>query len=372
MAQTILAASENYSELDKYFKRLNCKNIFLVCDAAFKFLKISKYFEELNKRLGLKVIKFDDFKPNPLYESVEKGVSLFIESNCDNIVAVGGGSSMDVAKCIKLYSNMNHSENYLKQPVVVNEIPFLAVPTTAGTGSEATKYAVIYYEGAKQSVTHESCIPSTVLFDSSALKTLPEYQKKSTMLDALCHSIESFWSVNSNDESREYSSKAIQIILSNLDGYIQNIDSANANMLEAANLAGKAINITQTTAGHAMCYKLTSLYGISHGHAAALCVNKLWPFMLNNIDNCIDSQGKDFLKDTFQKLAVVMGCVNSEDAVKKFNDLLITLALSSPKVSNNEDYELLKTSVNPVRLKNNPVKLTEEDINNLYHQILEK
>ena len=60
---------------------------------------------------------------------------------------------------------MNHNENYLKQTIIPNTIPFLAVPTTAGTGSEATKYAVIYFEGAKQSVTHESCIPSTVLFE---------------------------------------------------------------------------------------------------------------------------------------------------------------------------------------------------------------
>lgn len=372
MNQKILTASKNYSELDEYFKTIKAKNIFLVCDSAFKFLNLSSYFQTITEKPGIKVIKFDDFKPNPLYESVVKGVSLFNESECDCIVAVGGGSTIDVAKCIKLYSNMNHNENYLKQTIVPNDIPFLAVPTTAGTGSEATKYAVIYYEDEKQSVTHESCIPSTVLFDPSALKTLPEYQKKSTMLDALCHSIEAFWSVNSTDESKDYSRDAIKIIFENLDGYINNTDWANENMLKAANLAGKAINITQTTAGHAMCYKLTSLYGISHGHAAALCVNKLWPFMLVNTDKCIDSRGQEYLESMFQSLADVMGCNKSAKAAEKFSGLLNKLSMEVPEIKNNEDFELLKTSVNPVRLKNNPVQLTESEIDNLYHQILEK
>ena len=371
MHQTILTASKDYSELDEYFRNNTIKNVFLVCDSAFNFLKISTYFGNLTKRLGTDVVIFNDFTPNPLYESVVKGVNLFNKSNCDCIVAVGGGSTIDVAKCIKLYSNMNHNENYLNQTIIPNNIPFLAVPTTAGTGSEATKYAVIYYEGSKQSVTHESCIPYTVLFDSSALKTLPEYQKKSTMLDALCHSIEAFWSVNSTDESKEYSAEAIKIILENLEGYINNTDLANSNMLQAANLAGKAINITQTTAGHAMCYKLTSLYGISHGHAAALCVNKLWPFMLQNISNCIDSRGEKYLNNIFTKIAKAMDCSKVEEATEKFSKLLKQLSIKIPDAKK-EDFEILKNSVNPVRLKNNPVKLSENDIDILYHKILEK
>ena len=87
---------------------------------------------------------------------------------------------------------MDSSRNYLEQPIVPNDVKLLAIPTTAGTGSEATRYAVIYYNGVKQSVADESCIPSAVLMDSSVLKTLPLYQKKSTMLDALCHALAAF------------------------------------------------------------------------------------------------------------------------------------------------------------------------------------
>lgn len=97
--------------------------------------------------------------------------------SCDLIIAVGGGSAMDVAKCIKLYAYMDPGINYLEQKIVPNDIPLLAVPTTAGTGSEATRYAVVYYKGEKQSVCDESCIPSAVLMDASVLKTRPLSEK---------------------------------------------------------------------------------------------------------------------------------------------------------------------------------------------------
>ena len=99
---------------------------------------------------------------------------------------------MDVAKCIKVFYNMDEQRNYLEQEIVPNDVRLLAAPTTAGTGSEATRDAVLYFEGKKQSVSHESCIPSAVLMDPSLLQTLPEYHRKSSMLDAT----ESFWSVN--------------------------------------------------------------------------------------------------------------------------------------------------------------------------------
>lgn len=367
--QTIITAENNYAALDKYIIDSGYKSIMLVCDESLKFLKIKDYFETMPERLNVSLIRFSNFKPNPLYESVVEGVRLFHENKCEMIIAVGGGSAMDVAKCIKLYSNMDSSENYLKQRIVPNNLPLLAVPTTAGTGSEATRYAVIYYNGEKQSVADVSCIPSVVLMDPSVLKTLPEYQKKSTMLDALCHAIESFWSVNSTEESREYSKTAIQMILNNKDAYLANEETGNAEMLKAANIAGKAINITQTTAGHAMCYKLTSLYGIAHGHAAALCVSKLFPFMIAHTELCIDPRGEDFLEEIFAEIAEAMGCDSAEQAAVRFDEILSSLQLTVPKATE-EDIEILTGSVNPTRLKNNPVGLSAEIIKALYKEIL--
>lgn len=370
MKQKVLFASRNYVELDAYFKENGIRTILLVCGKSISSLRINQYFETLEVREGIKVVRFMDFQPNPLYESVVKGVDIFLENNCDSIVAVGGGSAIDVAKCIKLYLNMDSRINYLEQIIVPNEVRLLAVPTTAGSGSEATRFAVIYYNGEKQSVAHESCIPETVLMDADVLKSLPEYQKKATMMDAFCHAVESFWSVNSTEESKDYSREAIQLILENKDSYLKNEEIGNVNMLRAANIAGRAINITQTTAGHAMCYKLTGLYGISHGHAAALCVVELWKYMLDHLEQCIDSRGKEYLENIFGKIAEAMGCETIESAIVFLNEFINGLDLRVPKINNIKDLEILKLSVDPVRLKNNPVRLETEDIAVIYQKIL--
>ncbi len=259
--------------------------------------------------------------------------------------------------------------SFLKQEIVPNDIPFLVIPTTAGTGSEATRYAVIYYEGNKQSVTDMSCIPGTVLMDPECLKPLPLYQKKATMMDAFCHALESFWSVNSTEQSKQYSREAIRSILDNMDAYLMNDPTALRNMLIASNTAGKAINITQTTAGHAMCYKITSLFGASHGHAALLCDRVLFPRMIRDLDKCIDPRGKDYLKETLQDIADTMGCDTPEQAAEKVNTIFSRLEFEIP-AANEAQFCELKTSVNPVRLKNHPVAMDEETINELYHEIL--
>lgn len=367
MEQKLITAKDNYEELELWLEGKG--KVLLVCDESIKFL------ESFNKKLeetGVSVVKFSDFQPNPLYESVVKGVEIYRKENCDSIVAVGGGSAMDVAKCIKLYSNLpGNGENgsWLKAEIVPNGIPFLAMPTTAGTGSEATRYAVIYYNDAKQSVTSDSFIPDTVLMDPSALKTLPIYQKKATMCDALCHAIESFWSVNSTEESKTYSKAAIEGVLSNMDGYLNNTEEGNAGMLVAAHKAGQAINITQTTAGHAMCYKITSLFGVAHGHAAILCDRVLFPWMIENTDKCIDSRGEKYLQETFLQIASAMGCNTPETAAKKLNDIFNSLEFKVPAATA-EQFEILKNSVNPVRLKNHPIQLDENAISDLYHKIL--
>lgn len=367
--QQILVATEKYEELNDYFVENKIKKVFLVCGDSIELLRINKYMQNLVKRQGIEVIRFSEFQSNPMYESVVQGVKVFREQHCDFIMAVGGGSAIDVAKCIKLYSNMNPSQNYLQQRIIPNDIKLLAVPTTAGTGSETTKYAVIYYNGKKQSITDNSCIPSTVLFDSSTLKTLPDYQRKSTMMDAFTHALESFWSINSTEESREYSRKAIKMILSNWDAYLANEEKGNKEMLRAANTAGKAINISQTTAGHAMSYMLTSMYGIAHGHAAALCNTACFPYLVQNTEKCIDARGRGYLLKVLIQLAEAMECETPEEAAVKFNEMVRGLGFEIPKPQIG-DYAELKKSVNLERLRNYPVSLSEDVIDDLYHKIL--
>lgn len=363
----IITSENNYSGLDEWL--IGHKKVFLVCDSSIKFLKsINKKLEEVN----IPIIRFSKFNPNPLYESVVEGVKLFRKEACDCIMAIGGGSAMDVAKCIKAYSTMQgegKNGDFLNQEIKPNGFSFLAMPTTAGTGSEATRYAVIYYNGAKQSVTSSSFIPETVLMDSSVLLTLPLYQKKATMMDALCHAIESYWSVNSTDESKDYSREAIKMIMNNMDGYLENNENGNQGMLMAAHMAGKAINITQTTAGHAMCYKITSLFGCAHGHAAILCDRILYPWMLDNLGKCIDPRGEDYLGCILDEIGIALGASGAKEGADKLEKIFQKLDLSIPKASENQFAELV-SGVNPVRLKNHPIALEEKNIDLLYHKIL--
>lgn len=360
--QTIMRTREDYQVLESYFQTIGARRIFLICGGSIQKLPVGGYFDALNRRIP--VTRFSAFTPNPKYEDAVRAVEAFQKSNCDAIIAVGGGSAMDIAKCVKLWAAMSPGEALLNQTPYPNAVPLLAVPTTAGTGSEATRYAVIYYRGEKQSIACGDCIPSAVLLDPSLLKTLPDYHRKASMLDALCHGIESFWSLRAGKKSREFSRKAICGILDNLALYLGNDPEGNAGMQEAAYLAGKAIDLTQTTAGHAMCYKLTTLYGIAHGHAAALCVSKLWPYMAAR------GRGTE-LEGILSGLAAAMGCGNIPESIGVFQRILDSLDLETP-TPQPKDFVILQNSVNPVRLQNNPIVPGAEDILELYRQILSK
>ena len=356
MKQHVISTTNVMDELNHIFAQEQISKVLLVCDSAFEYLQTKDEYLKMNVPYEI----FDQFTPNPLYEDVVKGVRMFREGNCEAIVAVGGGSSIDVAKCIKLYSGMDDSNLYLEQEYKDNDVTLIAIPTTSGTGSESTRYAVIYYDGKKQSVTHESIIPKYAILDYRNLITLPMYQKKCTVMDALCQGIESWWSVNATKESRVYSRKALEMIMENLDAYLANEENGNRNMMAAANYAGQAINITQTTAAHAMSYKLTSLYHVPHGRAAFMCLPHIWKYM----------NEKHVLPEEFQEIAKVLGQESVDAAIAYLHALDVKLFAEYPVEMNLADLEILTTSVNPVRLKNNPLLLTEEEIRELYREIM--
>lgn len=326
--------------------------------------------------LNVPTVSFTDFAPNPRYEEILQGVRAFRENKCDCIIAAGGGSAMDVAKCIKLFGRMEgNGENgsYLKQPYTNSGVPLIAIPTTAGSGSESTRFAVIYYEGEKQSVAHESILPDYAILDATVLSALPLYQKKFTMLDALCQGIESYWSVNSTEESKVFAARAITGIRKNMDAYLSEAPCPQdiaESVMRAANDSGRAINITQTTAAHAMCYKLTSLYRISHGHAVALCLPRVWAYMEAHPEDCVDSRGQAYLQQAFFDIAAALGCKSAEEAVRWFKDMLQRLGMDAPHTNRRDDLRTLSASVNPLRLKNNPVRLTEDVLYRLYGEIV--
>ena len=284
---------------------------------------------------------FSSFKPNPTYDDVLKGLEAF--SDCDSIVSIGGGSAIDVAKAIKYYSCLDENGNF-----IYKNIKHIAVPTTAGTGSESTRYAVIYKNGVKQTLTHDALYPDMAILIPDFLKTLSLYQKKCTLLDALCHSIESIWSMNATEQSKKYAQKAISLIKENYEAYLSGDEKVISLMQEAANLAGKAINISQTTAAHALSYKLTSLYKIPHGLAVSLTLPYLWELLIDN--HCTNLKDENITLDEFN-------CIINKIGMKK----LIRIS--------NENMEILVQNVNLIRLVNFPLTMSKELIKSIYEQI---
>lgn len=366
MAQKIISGENSAKKIPELLKQLKSRKFMLVCGNSFDSLSVSKVFCNIN----IPFVRFGGFTPNPTYDQVVDGIELFNSEGCDTIVAIGGGSAIDVAKCIKLFCRMDKTRLFYDQPFTDTGIPLIAMPTTAGTGSESTRFSVIYYKGEKRSVASEYIIPDYAILESEVLFGLPIFQKKCTLLDALCQAIESAWSVNSTEESIAFAKTAIEIILKYEKEYIEeNTPLAAEKIMLGSNLAGRAINITQTTAPHAMSYKLTTLFGIPHGYAVALTLPITFAYMLENTAQCSDTRGEAHLKQVFSVIADAFGVSSPKLAIESFKSLLCRYDL--PKLSaTNEQFCILANSVNTERLKNNPVPLNLEVIRKIYERAL--
>lgn len=360
MSQTILFGEGVHRQIGDILQELGCRKFLLVCGGSFRRLPVADYFEHLD----IPYVTFTDFTPNPQYDEVCRGVEVYRANGCDAIVAVGGGSAMDVAKCIKLYAPMSDDVCYLEQPCVDTGIPLIALPTTAGTGSESTRFAVIYHHGEKQSVHHDSILPDYAVLEPAVLYTLPDYQRKCTMMDALGQAIESYWAVAATAESRKLAAEAIRGVAQHWRGYIFEDDkAATMEILRASNLAGQAIHITTTTAPHAMSYKLTTFYGLPHGHAVALCLPRVWEYMFT----CADAS----LTTVLYEIAACMGVASSQEAVALLDAMLGEMELNGPVATcRDEEMARLVAGVNLERLGNHPVPLSAAALRHLYEQIV--
>ncbi len=359
--------AHDFSRLPDMIAQCKCKKLFVVSKSAYHAPIVQK---EL-KILQIEHVLFSAFSSNPNYEEIEQGVEMFKAQNCDGVLGLGGGSAMDVAKCIKLFARMDNTLPYYSNTYQDNHIPLLLAPTSAGTGSEATPFAVMYVHNEKYSVTHDSILPEYVILDATFLKTLPLYQKKCTMLDALSQAIESIWSLPSQTENCMYAQKSISLILENYKAYIfSEYDNAvSKNMLTASFFAGKAICLTRTTAPHAMSYALTKMYNLPHGHAVMVCLPYVYQYMLSHMDTC-NAQEKAFLYEKFDFLLHIFGLKTYTALYDFLLHLLDELSISFPKTSFPQDIDLLTSKVNIERLSNHPMRLDKEAIHTLYQQIV--
>ena len=320
---------------------------------------------------GVEYVTFTDFNPNPSNGDVARALAAFGEAGCDSLLSVGGGSAIDVAKCVKQLLALPDGatgDDLKVRPLPYSGIPHVAVPTTAGTGSESTHFAVCYVDAVKVSVANDCLQPDAVLLDASSLAGLPDYQKKCTLLDALCQAIESHWSSRSTVASRAYSARAIPAIMDCAEAYLAGDADAAAAVMRAANQAGKAINLTTTTAPHAMSYKLTSLFGIPHGHAVAMCMPHCWQALL--------AWGDGEVQARLTEIAALMTgdsdamSTASADGLVAFERLFSSLGIAGTVDGTADDVDMLVSSVNVERLSNFPLALSADDLAAMYSLIV--
>lgn len=369
----ILFESLNPKDLLSTLEENNAKNVLIVTGKkSFIATGASKFIED-SFASKFNIFKFDNFSVNPKFEDVLSGVTSFKINNCDFIIAIGGGSVIDMAKCINAFQaqgDEDFTKIVLQNKISKKGVPLFAIPTTSGSGSEATKFAVIYYDNKKYSIDNDSLLPNYVGLNYSFTLSLSPYNTACSGLDALAQSIESYWSVNSTQESKLISTEAIKLILSNLEEAV--ISPSNKNreaLMKGAFLAGKAINITKTTGPHALSYVFTTFYGIPHGHAVFLSLPQFFNFNSNiNESDLNDIRGIEYVQKMMKSLISIIGC-DSPDSAKSFlinyaNRIGVNLSLQELQVN---DYEkLLNEYVGLERLKNNPRAVNSSEFSSLF------
>ena len=251
------------------------------------------------------------------------------------------------------YSNKGSPIAYEDQPVQ-SYIPLYVLPTTAGSGSEATHFAVCYCDGKKYSVSASSMLPDRVFVDYRLTLNNPSYLTACSGLDALCHSIESFWAVKATAKSKLYAKKALNLLLPNLYKCIHNPDAdVRSKIAEAAYFSGKAIDISTTTAPHAFSYKITSLLGIPHGHAVAMSIPFFFRINMGiSKDNCSDI-GR--FSQVYENICQLKELINMSMTEFEAYITSMTKSLYIRKFPSAEQWQEIVMEPNPQRLKNNPV-----------------
>ena len=316
------------------------------------------------KQFGCKLIEYKDFSVNPKIEEAETGANCLKNNNTNLIVAVGGGSALDVAKAMRLFHSFGEepkADDFHPQKEL---IPLVAIPTTAGTGSEATHFSVLYKNGQKYSIAHPMMLPDVVIVDPIFTQNIPPYLTACTGFDALAQAIEAYWNVYATDESDSYAAQAIPELVECLPLLIANLDNAQLRerVSTAAFWAGKAINITKTTAPHAFSYSFTTHYGFPHGHAVALTIPYFLQF--NNAEKQEQLQPSLSINCHHQKMQQLytwIGATDHRQAAKKMQQFIegIGLSFQLPK-----DFQptLIHQNVNAERLANNPRKMNNSEI----------
>ena len=314
---------------------------------------------------------FDGVRPNPSVEDAVAGASAARAAAADGVLAVGGGSALDLAKTVVALVGTNADPFAVaagRAPLGDAIPPLVAVPTTAGTGSEATHFAVVWVRGTKHSLADVRLRPSGVVLDAALTDGLPPAVTAATGLDALCQAAESAWSVGATDASLEDALAALRLAWQNLETAVRApTPTARDAMLHAAHRAGRAIDLTKTTAPHALSYAMTADHGVPHGHAVALTFGAVLEHNAGVTEaDCVDHRGATAVRERIGAVLDAMGAADGADGRERFEALLARLGLATRLagvgIASAAARAAIVSSVNVERLANNPRRLAPAEL----------
>ena len=272
----------DYSQMSKVIEQNNIKKVFIITSKSLTKLGLVEDIITQLTNSNIEFVIFDEVKPNPTISLVEKALLLYKQNNCQGIIAFGGGSVIDCAKvlgarAVKPKQSITKMKGLLK---IRKKLPLLvAIPTTAGTGSEATVCAVITDENSSQkyAITDFCLVPHFVVLDVYPTLQLPKTLTSTTGMDALTHAVESYIGRSTTPYTRKMSIGAVKLIVDNLYTCYQNGQDiyARKNMLKASYMAGIAFSRSYVGYVHAIAHSLGGKYNLSHGLMNAIILPKM-------------------------------------------------------------------------------------------------
>ena len=317
-----------------------------------------------------KVLIYDKVDPRPSVETLMDALKIAKKENIGLIIGMGGGSAMDAAKTVasmvKNFREGSHLREYADNEKMIPRegIPFIAIPTTSGTGAEVTRWAVIWDGKKKHTLGSLKTYAKAAIIDPKLTYSLPKKQTASTGMDALSQGIESYWSRNHNKIADEFAIKAIKFVFQHLEGAYKDPKNPEhrRGMSLAALYSGFAIDGTKTTACHSISYPITAYFGVPHGHACALTIPS---FIIYNSKEVPDRIGD---------IAKAMGTKNPEEGANKVRNLMKNLGLET-KLSelgiNKRGIEIIvKNGFTPDRVKHNPRKFSADDLKEILVRLI--
>ncbi len=289
-------------------KKENVKKVLIVTDKGIVENKIiNNVYEALYGKV--EYVLYDKTQPNPSTLNVKEALDLYLNNNCEGIIAIGGGSAMDCAKavgaCVKYPGkDLSKMKGILK--VHKKLPPFIAIPTTAGTGSETTLASVITNKETndKYAIMSFPLIPKYAILDAKLTYTLPKHLTSTTGMDALTHAIEAYIGKSTTKETRRLSLEACKLIFENIVvAYKEPLNyEARKNMLDASFKAGLAFSKSYVGYIHAVAHSLGGRYNTPHGLANAV----IMPYVLK-------MYGKSIYKKLY-KIGLYTNICNKDDS----------------------------------------------------------